>query len=213
MLTIDATSKAARITPYINDDFFQNIHISGEIQTFRATSPAAGFTITGSPTDLMTFSGSPRRTVRVLSLGMSVVKSTAAAQQSVFVVRRNSANIGGTFTAVPVTEMGNARNLGSSASPVVYTANPTALGNLLGNIWTGTLAFPLISTAGIGSSDADMNGNNTNALNGINIDFVEKYGQPITLRGNQESISINMNGVAVTGMVASFYITWQETDG
>jgi hypothetical protein len=112
----------------------------------------------------------------------------------VYLLRRSTANSGGTSTATTAVSW-DSTNVAATAAALSYTANPTA-GTLVGNLDAQYIFVPaLAKTAG-----------------GIyyfpsNIDPTEQ--QDIVLRGAGEVLAINFNGVTVTG--GTFNCTFQWT--
>lgn len=127
-LTVDATSKAARITPYDNLGNYRGVK-----RTYRAASmvpfvPAvtadrAWFVIGGSASTVVTVK-------RVVVTGSTL---TAVAYIAVNAVRYSTATTGGTSTNLPQVVMDTNSAAGSSAQVRTYTAVPTD-GTLVGTI-------------------------------------------------------------------------------
>lgn len=142
-------------------------------QFFAATVP---FGPGATPQDVFTITGSATRPVTVIGAGISSVQTTTAGVNAWGLVKRSTANTGGTsatLTAVPTS--------GAQAATAVvrrYTANPTA-GNLLGPLWTGRVASPLATTAGIGLPEKIFD-----RLN-------------ISLADNNEVLAFNFNGAVL----------------
>lgn len=192
ILTIDPTSKAARITWY-GTDGTPSTNIGK--QTFMAAT--AAFTPPATPTDIWSITGSATKTVRLLRLGWSNTQTTAGVN-TWFVIKRSSVNTGGsptTLTLVP----NDSNNAAATATVVNYTANPSPLGSSSGPVWTGKINSPAPATAGIGG------------LCGIELDFVDMFGQPLCLRGTTQQLALNFNGAALpAGLSMLIWCQWTE---
>lgn len=151
------------------------------------------FTPVATPTDVVSIFGSASKTIRVLRVTVTSTQTTAGVNQW-FLLKRSTANTGGTPTAatgVPL-DSGNA-----AATAVVnqYTANPTT-GSLVGKVKVSNILSP---------APASVSG-------GESILHEELYnGQGIVLRGTAEGLVLNFNGAAVpTGLSMAVNIFWTE---
>lgn len=126
-LTIDATSKAARVTLYHSDGAY-----GGEKRTYRAAtnSTVAAPAATGS---FFILSGSATTTVRVRMIRISGMSVATLALGQLTMKKYSTAFSGGTattLTQVPLDSNDAAATLGTCS---VYTASPTD-GTLVGTI-------------------------------------------------------------------------------
>ncbi len=198
-LTVDATSKAARVTPY--DTAGRALAAES-----KATYMASGsFTPTATPTDLVTIFGSASKTVRIRSMKIGTA-NTAAGSQIFLLIKRSAANTTGTFvaaTAVPTVSTQAA----ATATPGHYTANPGGLGAAVGTVNTVKVASPVVTPAtwaGINTTDNDKEMLPASAEPSL-------LAQPITLIGVAEGLAINFNGAAlVSGQIHTYTIVWTE---
>jgi hypothetical protein len=161
--------------------------------TFGAfTAASAPFSPGATPQDVFTITGSATRRVQVTRFGISTVQTTAG-MNAWLVVKRSSANTGGTsvlVTAVPLDDSYPA----ATATVRSYTANPTA-GTLVGTIWSGRIASPAPATA----------------LAGTIQDVSADRGGSITLTGTTDVLAWNLNGVALPpGVSVQAYVSWTE---
>ena len=157
-----------------------------------ATGP---FTPPASPTDIFTITGSATKTIRIQRITFTMNQTTGAARD-VIVLKRSTANTGGTSVVVTPVSMDSA-NPSATAEVRRYTANPT-LGTLVGNVRSRKVFV------------ATLTGNNSNSD-----EFIMDFGtrgdtQEIFLRGTNEVLSINLNGVTSTGNSASCSVEWIE---
>lgn len=163
----------------------------------------AGYTAYATPTDLIGIRGSASKTVVVTSMALRI-QAGSAALQTISLIKRSTANTGGTVTnptGVPVDSLQNA----ATAVVDMYTALPT-------------------SGAAVGTLMIDHVPSNTSANQGGLIQLViastgipqnpfmagdERRG--ITLRGAAESIYFNYAGAVLTGgFTALWQFEWYE---
>lgn len=144
-------------------------------RTAFVVSPAA------SATDVFQLIGSATKTVEITKIIISGTQTTAGLVDF-YVKKRSTANTGGTSSAstnVPLISTDAA----ATAVGAIYTANPSALGTDVGNIYIQALP--------IGASTASTN-------NIVEINFGER-GRALILSGVAQALAINLNGVTVTG--------------
>lgn len=166
----------------------------------RATYGATAINITPATTatDIFTITGSASKTIYIHKITVTGNR-TAHAQDLVVLLKRSTANAGGTSTtrtAVPY----DSANAAATATVRAYTANPT-LGTLVGAIQANRVSFPVQTP-----TNAQGNG-------GAAVPWIWEYtkdAQPITLRGTSEVLAINLNGVTIAGGSLQFNIEWSE---
>jgi hypothetical protein len=149
---------------------------------------------TTTPTDICRISGSASKLLKILQVQVSALQTTAG-EVNVLLIKRSTANTGGTSTTpTPVPH----DSLDSAASSVVafYTANPTALGTSLGIVNAIKLFVPNATTASAPGTPV--------------WDFSQAFEKPLILRGVNESLVINLNGVTAAGATFNINITWTE---
>lgn len=150
--------------------------------------------LAASATDIFVIGGSATKTIRVTRIEVNITATTAAAT-ALSLVKRSTADTGGTATAA--TRVPADRNAIASASDVVvqgYTANPT----------TGT-------AVGVVGRRRDV------AVVSPNLPLEERWifgtrpgSQAITLRGVADQLAVNLNGASLTGGDASIEVEWTE---
>lgn len=146
-------------------------------------------------TDIFTMSGSATKTIRIARIVVNGVQTTAG-QVVILVIKRSTVNTGGTSTAqirVPY----DSASVAATATALAYTANPTALGTVVGTITANRLFVPGVASA----SDAQ----------GLEIVTGDVGQQFITLRGVAETLSINFNGVTIAGGAVNVTFEWMES--
>jgi len=197
--TVDATSKAARVTLY--DSAGRETSSQGK-QTFGI---ASNFTPAATPTDLVIIEGSSTKTVRVVSMVIGTT-NTAAGSQAFFLIKRSAADTTGTFVSAGTPVPFDSNNAASTVNRVGhFTANPGALGTAVGTINQVRAASPVAipaTWAGIRElGDVEM----------MPWGPVSKLDQPIVLRGVAQTLAINFNGTAlVAGQTHIYRIIWIE---
>ena len=169
-----------------------NVAASAPPATFSAS--VNGLVLAALATDIFTIAGSASKTIRILQVRFGATQTTAS-QVGVVVLRRSTADTGGTSTA-PVAVSYDTNNAAATAVLAAYTANPTT-GTLVGNLYAQRVFIPGMATA----SDAQ----------GMSETFGDFGQQPLVLRGAGQQISINLAGVTVTGGSASITVEWTES--
>lgn len=163
----------------------------GYKQTYSATS--AAFSSANTATDIFTITGSATKTVRINKISLSCTQTTAG-YFDVFLVKRSTANTGGTSAAVTAVPNDSA-NSAATATVLSYTVNPTT-GTLVGNVRGKKVFVPAPATAS-GASDQD-------------ILFGDANGQSLVLRGTAQVLAINFNAATLTGDLCIAFVEWTE---
>lgn len=190
-LTVDATSKAARVTLYNPDGSLQ---IPGVKASYLAYSTP--FTPGATPQDIFTLTGSATKIVRVLRMFLATLQTNAGVS-GWSILKRSTANAGGTSAAV-VSIRSDQNDSAATATALQYTANPTA-GNLIGKAWSGFINAPKDNTAGIGGNI------------GVFVDFPDSLGKPITLRSISDVLAWNFEGATLpAGLIVRAGVLWTE---
>lgn len=153
---------------------------------------AIHYTIGNTPTDFFGITGSATKTIKVLSIKIYAQESQLLGSgniRNMSVIRRSTANTGGTTTAVARVPL-DSNYAAATANILAYTANPT-VGTTVGNVGAQQLTHPLAST--------------TSAQFGM-----ELLGQPVILRGVAQGLYLNGLGVTRPNNVYSITIQWEE---
>lgn len=160
-----------------------------------AATYSSSFNVTAaaSATDIATLSGSATKTIYITKVIISGVQTTASLND-ILLVKRSTADTGGTSTAQTVVPHDSA-DAAASGIVLAYTANPAALGTLVGSFRRGYV--PVSSAATV-----------VPAI--VVFDFGDK-GKPIVLRGIAQQIAINLNGVTLVGGAFDIDIEWYES--
>jgi len=191
--TIDATSKAGRVTIY--DTAGRDLSPQSKA-TYSATSGA--FTPPATPTDMSCIFGSASKTIRVLSCVVSGTQTTAGINMF-FLVKRSTANTGGTSSTLTQVPLDANSAAGTATNVLSYTANPT-LGSTVGNVRAERILCPALASV-VAPVGIDLLGFSQNSL----ID------QPVTLRGSTQGLCVNFNGAALpAGLSMAVEWVWIE---
>lgn len=158
-------------------------------QTYSATSI---FTVAASPTDVFTITGSGTKTVKILYLKYIATK-TANGFADVYLIRRSSANTGGTSTTLTAGRH-DTNNAAATAVVRSYTANPSALGTTVANLFSHRYFYSGLSVVG----------------ESLVYNFDNGSMQPITLLGTSEVLAVNLNSTTISGNSISISVTWSE---
>lgn len=159
---------------------------------------AIGYSPVATATDMSCMVGSATKTVTVTNAVM-YVNSTTSATQSLYIIKRSTANSGGTPTALTPT-LYESTDPAATASVVTYGANPTT--------GTGTairynqITSPVVASPAVAFSLA------TFAANGSTI----TYQKNIVLHGVAESLCFNYNGAALAGTLLTVAFEWEWTE-
>jgi hypothetical protein len=155
------------------------------------------YTIPATPTDMVVFTGSATKTVKIRKIRLFMGQTTAG-NEKFYLVKRSTANTGGTATTVTTAAL-DSTNAAPTAVLKYYTANPSPLGTVVANLSEPTIQTPI----GTGGS----------ALYPpwFNLYEWEPGTQPITLRGTGESVALNWGGAALNaGLKVQLEVIWTE---
>jgi hypothetical protein len=181
----------------LQSDTVGSLYINDENRKATYSASFTALVAAASATDIFTITGSGSKTVRILRMFITPTQTTAA-YNIVNVVKRSTANTGGTSTtrtAVPHDSV----NAAATATIRTYTANPT-LGTSVGNIRSQRALFP-----------SSTPGGNISASPTYGFTFGDPSGgQPIVLRGTSQVLAINLNASTITGNSIDGYIEWTE---
>lgn len=155
------------------------------------------FTPGATPTDITTIIGSATKTVRVLSLELTMVQTTRA-NLNMYIIKRSAANTAGTSATATDVPFDSNSAVGTAVVRS-YTANPSALGAAV-----GTLALVKVLS--------DDSGANAVGGAGYTFDFTKDGTTPgVVLRGVAQTLALSLNGVALPiGLVVTATWTWIE---
>lgn len=168
----------------------QTAAVDGQRYTYSAA--IQGLAPAASATDIFTLTGSASMTVRLLRVRVSGIKTTAGAAVDFQLLKRSTADTGGTSTAPTIIPY-DKNSPAATAVVAAYTANPTA-GTSVGLLAVDNIFIPLATAAG--------------GL--IDWNFGNRPGQAIVLRGAADQACLNLNGVTIGGGALDVWVEWTE---
>jgi len=127
-LTIDPTSKAARVIPYDNQGNYRGVK-----PTYRAASIIPYVPAVTINRTIFTIGGSATKTIIVKKIVVTGMTLTAVQYIAINAVKYSTATTGGTSTSLPQVPLDSADAAGTAAQVRTYTAVPTD-GTLVGTI-------------------------------------------------------------------------------
>jgi hypothetical protein len=178
-------------------------NVRSSFPTFAATK--IGLVPASSPTDIFTITGGATVVVHVTHIEISgVTDSAVAVAADCQLVRRSTANSGGTSTNSPAIVPFDSADT-AVATVLSYTANPT-LGTLVGTARAALRAQKLMLTLGTYTAT------DFPPVAPIIWDFHDMQGKDIVLRGTGEVLAVNLNATSLVGTVSlNISIEWYET--
>jgi len=164
------------------------------------TAGATNYVPYTNATDILTISGSATKTIRIYKIHISAIAtSNINIHYDLFLIKRSTANTGGTPTLVtPVAH--DSLNPAPTATVTSYASLPT-LGTTVGTINQNDL----FASTNVKGGDTPVQPNNVLQINfGTHPNL-----QPLTLRGANEVLAINLNGITVAANL-EIDIEWTE---
>ena len=147
-----------------------------------------------APTDIATITGSATKTVVIRRVHFAAAR-TAANAQVVALIKRSTADTGGTSVAATVVPV-DSTNPAGTATVLAYTANPT-VGTAVGTVRAELVWFG--QTAGAGSPPEFKT-----------FDFSDLPEGGLVLRGTAQVLAVSLGGTAATGASAQVVFDWIE---
>jgi len=174
--------------------------VDGTKKTYSAS--VINFILPTTPTDVLTITGSATATVKINKMGI-VCNQTTGSYQDLVLVRRSTANTGGTATTLTNTPTDPLSTTATATVRSYSTTNPT-LGTLVGNLRATKIAIP---TAVLQQGG----GNNSTIASGADFNLsASDMSQAFTLRGVSQVLAINFNGQTMNGASCSGYVEFTE---
>jgi hypothetical protein len=172
------------------------VDINGNLLTASGNRPTfsagvLGMTLAANPTDIFCVQGSATKIVKVKRFDLSGLTSVALATVAMQIVKRSTANTGGTATN-PTPVAHDSQDPVSTATVLAYTANPTT-GTLVG------VVDPFYITASTATTQ------NNERLKSYGVEDM----QSMRLRGTGEMLCLNGNAASFTGTI-SVGADWTE---
>lgn len=172
----------------------------GQRPTYSAAK--VGLVPASSATDIFTLTGSASKTIRVTRIEIAATTTSATpAVLDVLLLKRSTADTGGTSTGSPTPVPHDSNNAAVSATVLAYTANPTT-GNLVGTAIRNQKLLQTLAT----STATDFP-----QVDHLVWEFGNRPSQALVLRGINDVLAINLAGATATA-TASFDIAieWSE---
>jgi hypothetical protein len=164
----------------------------GTKSTYSAAVVGLAATTT-NPSDIFTIYGSATKTIRIIRIGLTGVQ-TNAGQRDVLLIKRSSINTAGISATVPAVSH-DSNNVAATATLLSYTGNPT-LGISVGTLCCRRLQ---VNTA-----------NTPSPVDYIDLNYGNRPSPAIVLRGVNEGVAINLNGIASSGNLWTIFCEWTE---
>lgn len=192
-LTIDATSKAARVTPY--DTLGNN---RGTKPTYRAATTANVVAAAGAAM-FFVIAGSSTKTIIVQRIMVSGSTLTAVAYNSYVAEKWSTAPTGGTATTL--TQVPNDANSAAATASLcqVYTVAPTE-GTPIGPIACKRVLLQATTAAAAGIPDI------------VEFDFrtMGSENTGVYLRGTAQALSIAFGAAPASAVTVAVQVEWTE---
>jgi hypothetical protein len=174
----------------------------GEVQlapSYKASYRASTgyFTTAASATDVAILNGSASKTVKVTNIWLTQGGVTSGALSKYFVIKRSTANSGGTSTTATSVPLDSSNAAASVSGLKLYTANPTPGSTV------GPIADDALYTGSSSGSLADAPR--------VLIYHADPFSQACVLRGTAEGLAVNFNGVT-NPQSTSVSITYEWTE-
>lgn len=169
--------------------------VSSSVLTF--SSAVTGLAAVASGTDLFTITASASKTVRILQLEVFGT-ATAATLFTLFVIKRATANTGGTAASASMVPHSTVGGASATAFVQTWSANATALGTPVGNIACKRLIVPAVASPSIDTTWTwDWRGPNQSPI--------------VLVAGGAQMLALNLGGVTLTGGLFTIRLVWTET--
>jgi hypothetical protein len=167
-----------------------NTPIGNTKVTYSAS--ALGLSAANTPTDIFTIQGSATKKITITRIAFTASQTTAA-QRDVVLLKRSTLDTGGTSTVL-TSVAHDSTSVAATGVARFYTANPTAVGTLSGNLRTRKV---FIGTATANSDE-------------MILDFGIRPSQAIVLNNVNESLAINLNAITSAGNLIDLSVEWTE---
>jgi hypothetical protein len=192
-LTIDATSKAARVTLYDVEG-----NPLSKKATYRASTLTAFVPAVTAARPIFLIEGSASKTITVKRISFSGASLTAVQYLSINVSKYSTAASGGTSTSAPMVPLDSNSAAATAAFVRYYTAVPTA----------GTLVGDIASVRFLAQATTAAAGGPTFAYTFNFGDITESGG--VVLRGTSQGLALSFPTAPASTITLSADIEWTE---
>ncbi len=174
--------------------------VDGAKSTYSAAK--VGLVPGSSATDFFTLTGSATKTIRVTRITITATTTSATpVALDILLLKRSTANTGGTSTGSPTAVPHDSANAAATATVLSYTAPPTT-GTLVGTALRNQKLMLMLATA----TATDFMSNDK-----LVWEFGNRPSQAIVLRGITEVLALNLNTTTPTA-TASFDVDIEWTE-
>jgi hypothetical protein len=199
LLTVDATSKAARVTMY-GTDGRAITELATYSTTFRGASGAGITPFASATAPIAVLQGSATKTVRVWCIAYSIAVTTGVALPVDVWAAKFSSFSGGTTTTAPTVAKHDSNDASATAAPILYTGAATAT---------------LLDSGAYLTSDkyALTTGSATVAQTQLVNRWIwgsSGSPRPVVLRGTAQYIGVGVSTSVGTTPLMEVVITWTE---
>lgn len=192
-LTVDATSKAARVTLY---DSLGNL--VAQKRTYRSATTAVLVPAVTVNVPWLIIKGSATQTMRVQRIQISGLTLTAVAYLHINLAKYSTNATGGTSTSLTQVPLDSNSAAGTSAGINVYTAIPTA-GSKVGDISSKRFMGQATTAAAAGIPDI------------VEFDFRNMGEQSsVVLRGSAQEVGLYWQTAPATTVSMLLEVEWTE---
>lgn len=165
---------------------------------FTYSAATGAYTPPATPTDTSTICGSATKTIRVRHVLLSGLQTTAGINRFIL-LKRSTADTTGTFVASTLV-LHDTNYAAATATVGHYTANPGALGTLVGNVRSDLYLIPAAASV----------------ITPVVYDLLGPVGRDgnegaVTLRGTAQCLGINFAGAALPAG-SSWSVSWSWTE-
>ena len=190
-LTIDATSKAARVTLYDTDG-----NSLAQASTYRGATNSTVVAAASATAPFFVIYGSASKTLRIQRIRISGPTNVTLAYQGFDIIKYSTAPSGGTAVALTQVPLDSTDAAATASLCQVYTAAPTA-GTPVGNI--GSARIVNKSATVVDGSEASV----------LEWDFrgQGRSGEP-TLHGTAQGVGVELH--VATATTVSIEVEWTE---
>jgi hypothetical protein len=169
---------------------------SAPIDGLKATYAVSkvGLACAASAHDVLTLTGSATKTIKITRVQISGTVATTANDSDVVLLKRKTANTGGTSSAPTITPY-DSNSAAATATALAYTVDPTA-GTLIGNIRAVSLYLPVTGSTGVPMLYSES--------------FGDRPEQAVVLRGVNEVFAVNLNAANAASTALDITIEFTE---
>jgi hypothetical protein len=191
-LTVDPTSKAARVTLYDSDGTY-----TGKRATYRAATIGNVVAAAGAAM-FFVIAGSGSKTIKIWHIRISGDTLTTLAVNSIVLEKWSTAPTGGTATTLVAVPHDSSDAAASASLIQVYTAAPTE----------GTLVGTMGCNRHIQKSSTVVDGSQFDDVEWVFGTNGET--RPIVLRGTAQALSLAFSAAPATAVTLAVEIEWTE---